>query len=831
MFQDLQYGWRMLVKTKGLAIAAALSLALGIGANAVAFGLLDAVLLKPIPVRAPEELVRFRWVAPPNSMVLGIQSAGDERAVFSYPAYQAFVRENRTLASLFAWAPLNRVNAVVDGQAEIALGELVSGDFYSGLGLAAFRGRTITAEDDRPTAEPVAVISYTYWNTRFGLNADVIGKKISVNGVPVTVIGVTPPEFYGAEKVGSTMIGRDISIPFAMGPRIELEMSEQGGTRFDQPWFWWINVMGRLRPGTRLAEVNGNFETALGQAALEGWNAAPLQRREGRPQDPVRPGLAAIAGGSGISDITDAILPLALLESLGVLVLLVICTNVANLMLARSATRQQEVTVRLAVGAGRWRIVRQLLTESALLGLIGGVLGVGVGYWGIRLIAANNVVPAPVSLDLRTLAFTAAIAISTGILFGLAPALKTTNPDLITILKDTGRGVSGSRSRLGKVLLVAQMSFSLILLIVAGLMVRTIDNLQRVEPGFNINNLLSFGVNPELNRYKPEQTSALYDRLTDGIQSVPGVTAVTMSQFPLLGGGGSRLPLYVEGSRQGGQSVATLRVGANFFETMEIPLVLGRSFSSRDVQNAPLVAVVNESAARTYFPGSNPIGKRFGFAAEAPGAFEIVGVVKDAKYFRLGDADTATVYTAAGQARPRAMFFEVRTESSPLALLPALREAVRQVDRDLPLFEVTTKVTKRNEGITPFRAAAVISSAFGLLVLVLACIGLYGIMSYNVERRVSEIGLRMALGARRRHVIGFVMGQTLRLVVVGLAIGLAASWPLTSLIGFLFYGVKPNDPLTVAVAVSIMLAIAGLAGYLPARRAAKIDPMAALRRD
>ena len=809
LYQDLRYGWRMLLKSKGLTLAAVLSLAIGIGTNTVAFSVADEMLFKELPVQDPEELVLFRWTLQGPALATDMRGTtfedGGARhgAVFSYPDYREFVRENRTLSNIFAFAPIpGQLNTVVEGRAEVAEGEFVSGGYYSGLGISAFRGRTITSDDDQPGADPVAMISYTYWRNRFGLDPGVIGKSVRVNGLPFTIVGVTGPEFFGALKNG-----REISIPLALEPRMTLDASS-----FDMTSRWWLHVMGRMKSPVNIPQVTANFEASFARAAA-----------------PATPHLDLVNSATGVEFAQQAIPPAVILHAIGGLVLLLICTNMANLMLARSSMRLQEATVRTALGAKRLRIVRQFLTETALLGLIGGTLGLAAAHWGLRLLV-NGVLERDVAMGWHTLVFTAMLSILTGVLFGLAPALQTTRASLMGTLKDTARNVSGPRSRTGKILLITQMALSLILLSGAGLLARTLRDIQAVDVGFNMNNLISFVVNPQLNRYDGAQIAALYERMVEGIEAIPGVQSVTMSNLPLLGGGGDPTSIFIEENRTRAQAF-TLRVRSNFFQTMEIPLVLGRQFDARDDRSGPPVAIISETVARQNFGNANPLGKRFGFAAEQDGEFEVVGVARDAKYFRLSDPNPAIVYMPASQGAAGAMFFGIRAAGNPQATVTAIRQAVQQVDSDVSLFAVTTNTEQRSELLMLSRALAAIGSGLGVIVLLLACIGLYGIMSYNVTSRTNEIGVRMALGARRFQVVRLVMKQTGRLVLIGLVIGLPACFAVTQVIASLFYGIAPTDPFTIALAMLIMVGVTALAGYLPACRAARVNPIVALRHE
>jgi predicted permease len=787
LFQDLRYGWRMLFKSKALTLSAILSLGLGIGANTTAFGLVDEVFFKDLPVPNPDELVMLR-----------ANVDGNQRQTFSYSTYQGFLAENRTLSDLFAFAPMNEaVSAIIDGRAEIAGVALVSGNYFPGLGVGAFRGRTLMPDDDRVSAAPAAMVSYAYWRDRLGMDLAAVGKRIIVNGTSFTIVGVTPPAFYGAVKDYGA---RDITLPLAMEPRIALSES-----RLQTATASWLQVSGRRRALVSSAQVAANLEPALVRNTLDVRTT---------------PRLIVLDGGTGIEFSLEAATPAVLLLGIGGLILLVVCANLANLMLARSEARRSEVTVRTAIGAGRRRIVRQLLTESSLLGIIGGTLGLAAASGGMRLIAASNVLAAPATLSVRALVFTAILSVLTGILFGLAPALHATRPPTRT----------AARSRIGKALLVTQMAVSLLLISSAGLLTRTLYDLKSANVGFNINNLVTFAVNPKLNRYDDVQVVAVYERMLNEIRGVPGVRSVTMSNQPLLGGGPAPNPIFVEESGAGA-SALSIRIGPGFLDAMEIPLLAGRPFNPTDNAASPRVAIISESLARAHFGGPNAVGKRFGIEANRKADYEVVGVARDAGFFRFSEPNPRTAYLPAAQSAAGPMSFAVRTADDPAPMVAAIVEAVREVDNTIPLFAIATTTEARSEILGFSKAAAAFGGALGLTALLLACVGLYGIISFTVARQTREIGVRMALGARRVQVIGSVMGQTLRLVAIGLAFGVPVSLAINQVLASMFYGLAPSNLFAITVALLVMIVVTALACYLPARKASRVDPMVALRYD
>ena len=516
-----------------------------------------------------------------------------------------------------------------------------------------------------------------------------------------------------------------------------------------------------------------------------------------------------------------------------VLVLLIVCANVANLLLSRATTRQKELSVRLSLGATRSRLIRQLLTESLLLASMGGALGILVGYWGKQLLPGAPGQPTP--LDWRVLAFVLAITGLTGIVFGIGPALRGTGMNLSSTLKETSRSVVGSRSILGKSLLIAQVAISLVLLVGAGLFLRTLQNLRHVDVGFNPQNLLLFRVNPQLNRYDEARIGTLYRDLMERIGTVPGVRGVAMSQPALLSGSVNSTSIYIQGrayaaeSRQrDSNSINRLVVSPNFMEMMGIPIVVGRGLTDRDNQSAPKVVVINQAAVRQFFPNESPIGRRFGSSLETTSQLEVVGVVRDAKYDSVRDAAPPTMYVPAAQARFPNAVFEIRTTGSPTSAVAAVREAVRQVDPNLPAMDVSTQLEQIERRFSQEKVFAQAYALFGGVAVVLAAVGLFGLMSYSVARRTNEMGIRMALGARQQDVLRLVMSESMVLVVAGVVIGVAIAWGASRLVTTLLFGLAPTDVLSMLVAVLMMIVVSAIAGYLPARRASRVDPMVAL---
>ena len=840
----------MLWQAKGWTAIVVLSLALGIGANTAMFSAFNGLMLKELPVRDPGTLVRLRR-AGPNDMATNTSDYGwsfrdsagrTVSTTFSFPMYQQFVADNQTMSELFACAPYGRVNVIVDGQAEIATAFISTGNYYRMLGVRARLGRTLLPEDDTPASPPAAMISAKYWSVRFGSDPSAVGKVVRVNNVPVTIVGVLDPSFSGVQQAVNEP--PDVSFPLALDAQLNPQLNQPGTMaqhyRISQPTYWWLQVMGRLKPGVTAAQVQGNLEGVFQATAKAGLSAylgslseterstAVNRRRVNVPQ------LRVDSGSRGIYDVNESELrSVRILSAVVGLVLLIVCANVANLLLSRATARQKELSVRLSLGATRWRLIRQLLTESLLLAGVGGVLGIAVGYWGKQLLpgAAGRVVP----LDWRLLGFVLVLTCVTGILFGIAPALRATNVNLNEALKSTTRSVIGSRSILGRGLLVVQVAISLLLLIGAGLFLRTLQNLRHVDVGFNPSNLVTFRVNPQLLRYDEARSNALYRDLLDRLGTVPGVRTVSFSQPALLSGSVNSTNIFVQGRTYGlderGNSINRLVVSPNFFEAMGIPLRAGRGFTDRDTGSAPKVVMINEAAARRYFANEEPLGRRFGSSIENSGQLEIVGIVRDAKYDSVRDEAPPTMYVPYLQARMTNPVIAVRTGGGQVSVMKEVRSVVSQIDPNLPLMDISSQIEMLEQRFLQERVFALAYSLFGGLALLLAAIGLFGLMSYSVSRRTAEIGIRMALGAQRADVLRHVLGESMMLVAIGVAIGVGVALWAGRLIATLLYGLAPTDVTTMIAAVLVMVLVSAVAGYLPARRASRVDPMIALRYD
>ncbi|HYT64978.1 MAG TPA: ABC transporter permease [Vicinamibacterales bacterium] len=841
MLKDLRHAARMLLNAKGWTAVVVLSLALGIGANTALFSVLNGMLLTKLPVRDPDSLVRLRYVGR-NDMVTSSSEYGNVRTAgatvrgtFSYPMFQQFVADNKTMSGLFACAPFGRLNVIVNGQAELATAFVSTGNYYQVLGVGARLGRTIVPDDDRPDAPPVAVISSKYWHSRFGTDSNVVGKTVRMNNVLVTIVGVLDPNFTGVQQPVAEL--PDVSLPLALLPQLD---ASPGPSRVSQPTYWWLQIMGRLAPGATPEQVQGNLEGVFKNTARAGLDQylkglTDAERSTSRNRDRTQvPQLLVEPGNRGIYDISPTELrAVTILSVVVALVLLIVCANVANLLLSRATARQKELSVRLSLGATRTRLVRQLLTESLLLAAMGGALGLLVGYWGRQLLPG-----APgqtTALNWRMLMFVLLVTGLTGLVFGIAPALRGTAMNVNSALKETGRSVVGARSVLSKALLVVQVAISLVLLVGAGLFLRTLNNLRHVDVGFNPQNLVLFRVNPALNRYDEKRMVALYRDMLDRLGSVPGLRGAAMSQPALLSGSVNSTGIFVQGRTyppgrpQGdGNSINRLVISPNFFDVMGIPIVLGRPLTNRDDAMAPKVVVINESAARKYFPNQNPIGQHFGSSPETTGQLEIVGVLRDAKYDSVRDAAPPTMYVPYPQTRLGNAVFELRTAGAPAGVMGSVRDVIRQIDPNLPITDVSTQIEQVEKRFAQEKLFAQAYTLFGGLALLLASIGLFGLMSYNVSRRTNEIGIRMALGAQRQDVLRLVMGESMLLVAIGVVTGLGIAIAASRLVATLLFGLPPTDPLAIATAMGVMIAVSSLAGYLPARRASRVDPMVAL---
>ena len=882
LLQDLRYGFRMLAKSPGFAAIAILTLALGIGANTAIFSMIDAILMRSLPVQDAQSLVLLKWTTRGRPDIHNSSSYGDcnqqrERngpnssCSFSEPFFHDVAAQAKAFSSVAAFAFGGQLDLSGNGTASVLSAQAVSGEFFSTLGIRAATGRLIAPSDDSVSAPPVVVLNYGYWKTQFGGSPSAIGKTIRLNNIPFTIIGVADARF------DSLSPGRIYDVWVPLSSLAQLSPHPWVKARATDVYSWWLVIIGRLKPGVTSgqaqAEVTGLFRNDM----LHG--AKPLAK----PADD--PTVAALPAQSGLTGETTQISTelYVLMMAVGI-ILLIACANVAGLLLSRATARQKEIAVRLALGAGRGRIVRQLLTESILLSAIGGALGILFAVWGTQaimsLIASNSDRPfgfAP-GIDGRVLAFTLAASVLTGIIFGLAPAFRGTRVDLTPALKEgTGSSVAEGRAggkwlTLGNGLVIAQVALAVVVLVGAGLLVRTLQNLKNVDPGFDTRNLLTFGLDPTLIGYKTPQIDVFYRNLQERLAAIPGVESVSYSNSTLLSGSLWDTGFHLQGTPKDQEADADyLPVGANFFSMMHMRLLAGRNFTSADfagaevaqekeearsaaveakeagiaaptgvaaasesaANEAPVPVIVNKRFLQKYFPKVNPLGLHFGEREADPAkgdwaapGWAIVGVVSDAKYQDLRSPIEPTMYVPSSGGNTS---FELRTRMNPTAITPMIRGVVSQMDSNLPIFDVHTQTQLIDQLLFQERMIARLSSFFGLLALVLACIGLYGLLSYEVARRTREIGIRMALGAQQKDVLRFVVGQGILLAVVGVAVGIGVAVAVTRYLESMLYNVHANDPVTM-IGVAVLLTLVALAAcYIPARRATRVDPMVALR--
>ncbi len=848
--RDLRYGLRTLAKTPVLTAIVVVSLALGIGANTAIFSVVNAVMLRMLPVQEPTRLVLLNWSSKdwPEKVVEDIEgSGGKDPKTGTYSGYSLpsatfeYVRaHNDVFSSTVAFAAnTEEVNVGLDGRADTAEVQGVSGDYFDGLGVRPLIGRTLLPSDDTDTAAPTAVVSHRYWIRKLGADRGVGGKQIVINGTPVTIVGVAPPEFFGIEP-GSAV---DIWIPQSLYATQSLHIDNYN---LRAPKVWWLGVIGRLKPGVTPDQAHGRV-SLLFRESLNAVGASPISEKD-------MPALTLVPAGRGLDSLREEFsTSLTLLMAMVGLVLLIACANVAGLLLARATVRQREIAVRLSLGASRARIIRQLLTESVLLAVLGGIAGLVVARWArevLLALLASGRFPVVLSIqsDSRVLAFTAAISVVCGLLFGLAPALRSTTVEVLPVLKQAAGRTGSARHRFlsGKVLVGAQVALCLLLLICAGLLLGTLIRLQHAELGFDRENLVTFRVQPGLNGYRGERLARYYQQLQQRIGALPHVHAVGFSQTGVVGSGWSQgaaiIPGYTEslpGARAvpgvPGKRVPVWRhwIGPGFFGTLGIPVLQGRGIGPQDTAAAPFVAVVNRQVVEKYFHGDNPIGHIIDMNSGVSGksGAEIVGVVADAKYGSLRAGPPPTAYFSYLQRKdpPTFMTFAVRTEGNPKAVIPAIQRVAFELDKDVPLIGVATEAEVIDQSLMMERTFAFLSSSFGSLALLLACVGLYGTISYTVAQRTNEIGIRMALGAAREHILGMVLRETLLVVAAGIGIGLPLSWAATRLLQAQLYGLTAHDPSAILVSTAVILVLAAIAGFLPARRAAHVDPMVALR--
>ncbi|HEV2883527.1 MAG TPA: ABC transporter permease [Pyrinomonadaceae bacterium] len=832
VLKDLRYSVRGLLKRPAFTSVALIILALGIGANTAIFTLINAVVLKPLPVTKPEELVLFNDAPNEGTRTSDGDLSAGRWDLFSYASYQYFRESNSAFQDLSAFrSGESRVSVRrTDGQggeSERASGHLVSGNYFNVLGVGALQGRVLSNEDDSPAAQPAVVISNNYWKQKLNADANIVGRNLLLNGNAFTIVGVMAPEFFGTRVRRSP----DFWAPLAFQPQIELRKSS-----LDDKNVFWLNMIGRLKPGVEIEQAQASVNTALRQFLTE-QSGSELNDETRQAIQGSYVGLAP--GGRGLSGLrffySQA---LRMLMVIVVLVLLIACANVGNLLLSRAAARQAEISLRQALGASRGRLVRQLLTESLLLAVVGGIAGIVLAQWGVSVLVAKLAATSPLDVkpDATVLLFTLGVSLVSGVLFGIAPALRATKIDLSSALKEKSARGRKRRLNLGSVLVVAQVAVSLILLVAAGLFARSLIKLQNEDLGFNRDNVLLASVDTRLAGYKPEELSNVYRQLYDRLSALPNVRSATIASYSPMAGTSTNSSVTVRGytpAKGENMNVADIFVGPKFGETLGVPLLMGREIGLQDTPASTRVGVVNQAFAQSYFPNQNPIGRRITFEEDSDkDDFEIVGVIGNAKYASAKEEAVRAVYRPILQVQDRQAFanvFELRTIGDPLSLTGEVRSAVMQVNDKLPVLNFTTLRTQTDEALKQETLVAQLVSFFGLLGLLLSCVGLYGIMAHAVVRRTNEIGIRMALGAEGRDIIWMVLKESLLLVLFGLAIGLPASWGAAQLISNQLFGLRPSDPLTLLTAVTLLTLVAALAGYLPARKASRVNPLIALR--
>ncbi len=833
--QDLRYGLRLLGKSPGFTAIAVASLALAIGANTTIFSVAKSMIYDRLNVSHPEQLRMLYWQAAGHSVVLNMwgefdssPGGGTKSSSFSYPVYQQLSAHNEVMQDLFAFQG-DGMNATIHGTARRVQAEMVSGNYYSGLGVRPQLGRPIEPSDETVQgAGAVVVISEGIWEDDFGRSPSVLGQTITVNQSAMTIVGVNPRGFTGANGYQDST---DLFIPLSMQPVLDPNGKKSA---LENSKFWWLGVMGRIKPGVTDSQAQEVLASQL-EAAVRGTMTP-------KPGETI-PHLLISDGSRGnhISE-NEFKKPAFVLMTLTGLVLLLACANIANLMLARGAQRQREMSVRLALGAGRARILRQLLTESLLLASVGGLGGLLLGYLGrnaIPRLLTNSweTSQADVHFDWLVFGFTAAVTIATGLLFGLAPAWMAARAEVSSTLKESAQTATRRRKGVGgKAIVAFQIALSTLLVVGAGLFLRTFFALQSVDAGFRTDHLILFSINPPATRYPAGKDVQLHTRLEEDFAAVPGVEALTVASLPYISGNMINEGFLVPGesldqNKQQAEFLST--VGNGFFSTMGIPIVAGRAFDAQDTATSPKVAIINQSLARKRFPNLNPIGKeiRTGDGPEAVRA-QIVGICADTRYSDLRDEPPPQFFLPYRQQNDvGGLTYELRSPLSPAILAPALRAAVRKIDPDLPIVDIRTQQEQIDSTMQTERIFASLTTGFGMLALGLACVGIYGVMAYSVANRRNEIGIRVALGAQPGQVRGMILRESTWLAVAGIVVGVGAALLLTRLVKSMLYGIQPYDPLTMALGVLILLGVALTASWIPARRAARVQPMEALRHE
>jgi predicted permease len=829
IIQDLRYALRQLRKSPGFTAVAVLTLALGIGANTGIFTLVNAVMLKSLPLPNPEQLylVTEGNFEPANTR-------------FAYPTFQKWRTDMPGGSTLAAesW-PATFYASFGGGVPQMVTGQLVSGNYFATLGTYSEKGRLLGENDDRDVAgSPVAVISYACWERRFGRDPNILGTKLTVNGMPLQIVGVAAQSFFGAQ-IGAAP---EFWLPTAMqsAVRYQQHYSQDTNAKTNEPWILqpdirWLQFLIRISDpklvAPTAAALNQRFHAELAQAAAQ--EKDPSERAS-----MLRAHLTLVPGARGLPNLRNRFSqPLFALMAMVAIVLLITCANLANLLLARAAAREREIAVRLSIGASRLRLARQLLVECVLLSLLGAVLGSVIAYWLGKVLprwASSGSTPIPLSLtpDTRVLLFTMIVALLTGTIFGLAPALQGSRVEPIHALKSGGRAATvGQRWSLKQALVAMQIALSLVLLVGDGLFARTLRNFSTFDPGFDRDHLVTIELDTHLAGYTRLQLTALYQRLIEGVEAIPGVRSASLLSCEIADGCGDASDIFLpDVPHTNGETDAQERfVSQQFFATTGISLIRGRMFADSDTASSPKVVVVNQTFVRQFLAGKDPIGQFYGYEAANPRAFQIVGVVKDSRVNDVREDVPPMIFHSLSQDAIDVGSLNVRTFGDPTALVTKIREAVRRIDPNLPIGQSSTVAQVVSEGLWGFRLIARLASIFGGLALALACLGLYGVMSYTVARRTAELGIRIALGASRRAVLSLILNSVLLVVGTGVLIGLAISVASVRTVRSLLFGLSPYDPTTMLGAAAVLVAVSVLAGMKPAWRAANVDPTEALK--
>jgi macrolide transport system ATP-binding/permease protein len=834
--QDIRYGCRNMAANKAFSALAVLSLALGIGANTAIFSLMESILLRSLPVADPESLVVLNWQSRPPTgpskdwvhVVHGVQGIlwpGENGALvsgmFPYAAFETLREENPVFSTLFGYFNGLSRNLAIRGQAMSASTKYVTGEYFRGLAVSPAAGRLINSEDDRPGAAPVAVISFPTSQNRFGGPSNAVGQSILVDNVPFTVVGVAPPEFFGVDPA----VAPDLYLPLHANLLVDGAAAARG---YSDENYYWIEMMGRLRPGVSMAQAQ-----ALLAPRFHQWVATTAKTDGERAK---LPALILNPGAAGLGSLRRQYSkPLYVLLAMVGLILAIACANIANLLLARAAARRREMAVRLSLGAGRFRVVRQLLTESVMLASLGGAFGVLFAIWGVRTLTflfshGQQNFTLHAELNWHVLGATAALSVVCGLLFGLAPAIQSTRPDVMPALKN-GRG-AGPRRRAQHVLVVAQIAMSFVILVAAGLFVQTLNKLRSVELGYSRENILLFSLNARQAGHRDPEITTFYADLRQRFEAIPGVSSSTLARSSIISAG--RVGGAIRGAMKIGavtiEGARVLGAGPRFLTTMQIPILAGREIDDRDQPGSPPVAVISERLARTYFGNENPVGRRITLPSEKRD-LEIVGVSANLRSGGLKNegGNPMTVFVAVSHFPPDRVTYALRTAGDPLRYVRSVYEIVREADSRIPVTDVVTQAAEIDRTISREITFAKLCTGFAVLALLMACVGLYGTMSYNVARQVGEIGIRMALGAPRGAVVWMILRRVLLLAAMGLAASVPAALVASRLVKSFLFETQPNDPGTLALAGVVLLSAAILAGYAPARRASRIDPLAALR--